>query len=182
MIEQRFLHPTDRRKAQRKLYGSQRWERVRAMVLERDGYMCQVKASKKCRTTANVVDHIIRPEEGGEPYDPANLRASCRSCNMVRHNAAYFREKVDAAAAGSASPPISSSSGVGSFIRPQPASGRPSTADRGFIPWVMGLHGVSGEPQDHHHGRWDVAPSITLNRLAFRVCPASCSSPVRWAA
>lgn len=99
MTEQRFLHPTDRRKRQRRLYGSRKWDRVRAHVLERDGYLCQVKL-KRCRVKANTVDHIVRPEEGGAEYDEANLRASCRSCNMVRHNASYFREKLDATVRG----------------------------------------------------------------------------------
>ena len=94
----RFLVPADRRKQQKRLYGSGQWERVRRLVLERDNHLCQIKL-KACRVKANTVDHILRPEEGGAPYDMDNLRASCRSCNMVRHNAAYFREKVDAQAA-----------------------------------------------------------------------------------
>ena len=72
-------------------------------MLERDNHLCQIKL-KACRTKANTVDHIIRPEEGGAAYEMANLRASCRSCNMVRHNAAYFREKADAKAAAERNP------------------------------------------------------------------------------
>lgn len=97
-MTERFLVRADRRKQQKRLYGSGQWERARRFVLERDNYLCQIKL-KACRTKANTVDHIIRPEEGGELFDSTNLRASCRSCNMVRHNAAYFREKADAKAA-----------------------------------------------------------------------------------
>jgi len=130
---QAFLHPTDRRKRQKKLYGSARWARLRQGIFERDNYVCQVRL-KKCRGRANVVDHIIRSEEGGAEYDPANLRACCRSGNMVRHNAAYFREKVDAAAVS----PLS--------------SGRPPSGDRRYLEWAMSLP-LGAEPVDHHHGR-----------------------------
>ena len=99
----RFLVPADRRKQQKRLYGSAQWERVRRLVLDRDNHLCQIKL-KACRVKANTVDHIVRPEEGGAPLDMDNLRASCRSCNMVRHNAAYFRAKVDAQAAGERNP------------------------------------------------------------------------------
>lgn len=103
-----FLHRTDRRTVQKRRYGLAKWGRTRRRILERDGGVCQVKASKKCRVRANTVDHIVRPEEwdprNGDPDQDSNLRASCRSCNLVRHNAEYFREKVDAQAAGTKDP------------------------------------------------------------------------------
>lgn len=181
---QRFLHPTDRRKAQRRLYGGRKWERVRAAVLARDGYRCQVQASTKCRGAANTVDHIIRPEEGGALYDPANLRASCRSCNMVRHNVAYFRERHDAMMAGRPAPeeaaPAMPERRARPFTWPGKPSGRPSTADAAFAAWAASLHGVSSEPEDHGHGKWEVCPSVTYQGRTFAVCPATCRSPVRF--
>lgn len=136
--------------------------------------MCQVKASKKCRVRANTVDHIVRPEEGGAEYDEANLRASCRSCNMVRHNARYFREKVDATAAGHSVPTESPR------LIPERRSGRPRAGDDKYIGWAMSLHGVSGEPTDHKHSRWATPIMLFTRRGAFHVCPDTCPSPVRW--
>jgi hypothetical protein len=162
-----FLHPTDRRKRQKRLYGSAKWERVRRLVLERDNERCQVHASKKCRGRANTVDHIIRPEEGGAEYDPANLRASCRSCNMVRHNAAYFREKVDAAAAP-----------VFRAVNERPGAGDVAR----FMAWVRALPMVSAEPDDHEHDRWATVGIVFLRGgPVVQVCPQTCNrAPVRW--
>jgi 5-methylcytosine-specific restriction endonuclease McrA len=60
------------------------WQRVRKLVLERDAYRCQI-GIKGCTVTATVVDHIVPLAAGGEPLDPSNLRAACRSCNGSRH-------------------------------------------------------------------------------------------------
>ena len=75
-------------------YGKGIWRRLSLTIRTRDG-QCMLRTSKKCSGRAEVADHIVRPEEGGAMYDPANLRAACRSCNFARHNAAYFREKAD---------------------------------------------------------------------------------------
>jgi 5-methylcytosine-specific restriction enzyme A len=58
-------------------YGSA-WRRVRATVLERDGYRCQV-----CGRPATDVDHIVRRRAGGTD-DSANLRSLCSSCHHTR--------------------------------------------------------------------------------------------------
>jgi len=173
---QEFLFPTDRRKRQKARYGTAKWEHVRAFVLARDNYVCTVKASKKCRVRANTVDHIIRPEEWDPPDDPAadradNLRASCRSCNMVRHNAAYFREKVDAAAAGMTAQ---------EYI-PVPERRRPASGDVSrYMAWALALPLLGAEPDDHDHGRWAVNAEIHHRGQKFAVCPVACADPVRW--
>jgi 5-methylcytosine-specific restriction endonuclease McrA len=56
---------------------------VRAVVLERDRWVCQIR-DKGCTQGATCVDHITPAIEGGAFYDPANCRASCWSCNSVR--------------------------------------------------------------------------------------------------
>lgn len=61
------------------------WQTVRRQILERDGYTCQIRGPK-CTTTANHVDHIIPITKGGPWYDPTNLRASCKNCNLARVN------------------------------------------------------------------------------------------------
>lgn len=61
-----------------RVYGRQ-WREVRALVLARDGGVCQL-----CRAKADAVDHIVPWRQGGAWYDPENLRAVCTPCNTRR--------------------------------------------------------------------------------------------------
>jgi 5-methylcytosine-specific restriction endonuclease McrA len=67
-------------------YRTSAWRSVRRTVLIRDGYLCQLKIAKRCRGTANSVDHRIRPEDGGSVYDPNNLVSCCVPCNTAKRN------------------------------------------------------------------------------------------------
>ncbi len=67
------------------LYADPRWKRIRPLVLARDGYTCQLRLAR-CKTKANEVDHIIDWQDGGPPFDPSNLRASCKPCNVSQRN------------------------------------------------------------------------------------------------
>lgn len=60
-----------------------RWRAVRLLVLERDGYVCQIRGAK-CVGEATEVDHVIPVEFGGMWHDPENLRAACGPCNHGR--------------------------------------------------------------------------------------------------
>lgn len=62
-----------------------RWQRVRPLILQRDGFRCQINGPN-CTRTATEVDHIVSIREGGALLDPANLRASCKTCNVGRAN------------------------------------------------------------------------------------------------
>jgi hypothetical protein len=53
--------------------------RTRAMVLARDGYRCRYCSSEE----SLEVDHVVPLAKGGS-NDPANLVASCRSCNRKK--------------------------------------------------------------------------------------------------
>jgi 5-methylcytosine-specific restriction endonuclease McrA len=55
------------------------WRRVRAAVLERDGYRCQLRLPG-CTTAATEVHHTVGREVSGD--DPGQLVAACRSCNQ----------------------------------------------------------------------------------------------------
>lgn len=58
------------------------WSKVRLVVLERDGWHCQI-GGPRCLGVATEVDHIVPVEDGGHRLDPANLRAACRPCNAA---------------------------------------------------------------------------------------------------
>ena len=55
------------------------WREVRKRILERDHYTC-----RWCHGYATEVDHVIPLTRGGPRLDPANLVASCKSCNLRR--------------------------------------------------------------------------------------------------
>ena len=76
-----------RRRASDAVYHRKAWQRVRLRVLDRDGWTCQLRGPG-CTLVAGTVDHIRALSEGGDPYDPANLRAACRHCNYSRHHPA----------------------------------------------------------------------------------------------
>lgn len=66
---------------------TQAWRRVRARVLDRDGWACQIKAPG-CTIVATTVDHVTARSDGGAVFDPGNLRAACADCNYSRHHPA----------------------------------------------------------------------------------------------
>lgn len=55
------------------------WRRVRAQVLARDGYRCQVRLAG-CTGEAEQVHHTLGRLVTGD--DPAYLQAACRHCNV----------------------------------------------------------------------------------------------------
>jgi ABC-type cobalamin/Fe3+-siderophores transport system ATPase subunit len=61
------------------------WQTIRKQILQRDNHTCQINGPK-CTGAANHVDHIIPITKGGPWYDPTNLRASCKNCNLGRIN------------------------------------------------------------------------------------------------
>lgn len=67
------------------------WKRIRLEILTRDGGRCQI-GGPNCTGHADQVDHIVPLEQGGAPYDHANLRAACRRCNVGRANKTRDKE------------------------------------------------------------------------------------------
>lgn len=65
-----------RRSHDNRSYRGPLWNRVRRIVIDRDG-CCQQCGSEEDLTA----DHIIPITNGGEPLDEDNLQCLCRSCN-----------------------------------------------------------------------------------------------------
>lgn len=68
------------------------WRTVRAQVLDRDGWVCQlcgrpiVAGLRRSHPLGPSVDHRTPLGMGGDPLDPANLRAAHFGCNSSRGN------------------------------------------------------------------------------------------------
>ena len=57
-----------------------RWQPIRRMVLERDGYRCQ-----RCGKAGRLeVDHVVALHRGGDAYAAANLQTLCRGCHVSK--------------------------------------------------------------------------------------------------
>lgn len=56
------------------------WRRVRAVVLLRDSYRCQLRIPNVCTTEATQVHHLLGRDISGD--DPRYLVAACRPCNL----------------------------------------------------------------------------------------------------
>ena len=61
---------------------SAEWRTLRRWVIDRDLGLCQIKG-ETCTRYATCVDHIVARADGGDLWNPHNLRAACRSCNGV---------------------------------------------------------------------------------------------------
>jgi 5-methylcytosine-specific restriction protein A len=62
---------------------TRQWRRLRLLVLDRDLWLCQVNGPGG-KHHATEVDHIVPRGQGGDFWDPSNLRAACRPCNLGR--------------------------------------------------------------------------------------------------
>lgn len=64
-----------------------RWQKLRLVILKRDGYLCQECKRLGRLKPARDVDHIIRKADGGTDQ-PSNLQSLCSPC----HDAKSARE------------------------------------------------------------------------------------------
>jgi 5-methylcytosine-specific restriction endonuclease McrA len=55
------------------------WRKIRAYVLRRDQYRCQLRIAGICKVRANCVHHLDGKALGD---DPARCVASCTPCNL----------------------------------------------------------------------------------------------------
>lgn len=67
-------------------YKSARWRRLRESVIRRDGRRCSVPgcAADMALPRMTHVDHIIEVGDGGDFWDPSNLRVLCRTHHAAK--------------------------------------------------------------------------------------------------
>jgi 5-methylcytosine-specific restriction enzyme A len=72
-------------------YGSKRWTVFAKKIKARDGHRCVVTG---CPSKGKLfADHIIELEDGGDPWNPANVQTLCsRHHNLKTAGARYRRE------------------------------------------------------------------------------------------
>jgi 5-methylcytosine-specific restriction endonuclease McrA len=81
-------------------YSTSQWRRVRMQVLERDRFTCRI-GLPGCRVKATEADHIVSLANGGEAFNPENLRAACKPCNVARNNSGKRKGATGASASPS---------------------------------------------------------------------------------
>lgn len=68
-------------------YKSMRWERLRAQVMRRDGYRCQLSKRYGKSVPADLVHHIYPVDEFPEyAFEPWNLIAVSRAAHNKLHD------------------------------------------------------------------------------------------------
>jgi 5-methylcytosine-specific restriction endonuclease McrA len=63
-------------------YGLQRWRKLAALVIRRDGGICCFCGA----LGADTAHHLVEKRDGGSD-DPANLKAAHRGCHNRQHGA-----------------------------------------------------------------------------------------------
>lgn len=67
-------------------YNSSKWRRLRAHILARDGYRCQLCKRYGRTTQAKIVHHKKDADQYPEfAYDPSNLISLCMMCHNKVH-------------------------------------------------------------------------------------------------
>lgn len=69
---------------------------LRQWVIDQAMGVCQIQ-DPGCTRWATHVDHIVPLVQGGAMWDPANLRASCATCNLSRGGRLGNERKRDGA-------------------------------------------------------------------------------------
>lgn len=63
-----------------KIYNTQRWKRL-SIKKRTVTPFCENCEDHGVMKVADVVDHIVELEDGGEPYEWSNLKSLCHSCH-----------------------------------------------------------------------------------------------------
>ena len=67
-------------------YHTKRWRKLARWVVARDGYQCSIAGCQSDMRQPGIAtaDHIKEPRDGGDFWDPHNLRALCRPHNLAK--------------------------------------------------------------------------------------------------
>jgi hypothetical protein len=94
----------------RRIYGTEKWKRVRANARRRAGGCCE-----QCGREAKTLDvhHRTPLKDGGLPYDPDNLVVLCRPCHRELENPGrpFFRSRPPTSPPVGISPPVHEKAG-----------------------------------------------------------------------
>ena len=62
-------------------YSTSAWQKTRRAILQRDGYVCQIRGPR-CTHRATAVHHIIPSSQRPDLFFASdNLAAACQACN-----------------------------------------------------------------------------------------------------
>lgn len=68
--------PFERERSNQKFYNSARWRKVARLHKEANPLCVKCKAEGRT-SPAEFTDHIVRLEDGGDPFNDANLQSLC---------------------------------------------------------------------------------------------------------
>jgi len=94
-MPQRKAYERSPGKANRDVYDSPKWKKIRAIVKDEEP-VCRLCLAQQFVVDTEVIDHIIPINMGGDPYDRNNLQGLCRPC----HEAKSRRESASARRTG----------------------------------------------------------------------------------
>lgn len=60
---------------------TRKWRKIRAQILQRDAYECQIRRQGTCTKAADCVHHVLGKGPSGD--DPQWLVAACTPCNLA---------------------------------------------------------------------------------------------------
>ena len=65
-------------------WGTRNWQMLKMRVHKRDDWTCQICGKRKTYSfSANHADHIIPVADGGDEWDPENIRTLCVPCHKA---------------------------------------------------------------------------------------------------
>lgn len=64
-------------------YNSQRWRKL-SRAMRRKHPLCQDCLELDIITASQMVDHVIEIRDGGDKWNPSNLRCLCNKCHAIK--------------------------------------------------------------------------------------------------
>lgn len=75
-----------------KFYQSAKWKKFSQLYKDKHPLCCRCEAEGRV-TITNVTDHIVRIQDGGEPFAESNLQPLCTSCHSKKSISERFKKK-----------------------------------------------------------------------------------------